>query len=176
MSLAEHPGVSTVVYAAYWESYLRDTLSYFVGDSRKRSIGSTTALTDRFFAAYESELEGLASKRKRVVVILSNPTIPIRDVRSSWPRRVSSFAERMKTRNIQAISFLEANRPARERLLAIQRRVGIDVIDPVESLCQNGACPTITDDSVPIFRDTNHLRSGFVQRYAVYIDGILERR
>jgi hypothetical protein len=57
-----------------------------------------------------------------------------------------------------------------DRLRLLAMKTGAVVIDPVEFLCGPSTCPTVSSDGIPLYADDDHFRSGFVEKYAKFLD------
>lgn len=73
--------------------------------------------------------------------------------------------------SISAQAFDEFTAPISKLLRQIAVETGAQIIDPLPYLSVKGMCPA-TVNGVPIYKDDNHLRSGYVRRHMIFIDSL----
>jgi hypothetical protein len=174
MRIASSPRVTKIVFAAFWEGYpMRKTL-YLTSDPERRIIDGPGPELDRLFENFETELRSLRSAGKETYIILSNPTVPPRGWQGIPPRL--KWSGRPTFAPPTGRSYMDRRTAAVTPLLrGVASRTGTVIIDPMDFLCNARDCPTTTADGMPIFRDGDHLRSGFVSSRAAFIDRIFDR-
>jgi SGNH domain-containing protein len=77
------------------------------------------------------------------------------------------------TRGVDAMPFAAFVAPLMERLREIAARTGAQVLDPSDSLCAVMRCPSVGEDGLPLYIDSNHLRASSAREHATFIDGTL---
>jgi hypothetical protein len=65
--------------------------------------------------------------------------------------------------------FLAENAAVHDRLTAIARATGVELIDPTAFLCQRNICPVLGADGAPIYTDSMHMRPAFSRIAARYL-------
>ena len=165
--------VSSVVIGARWEFYLdennpyQETFSHFY---LLDSSGSKKYLNQGGVVAAKAELERLLSKlsqEKDVYLVLDNP-----DIRNLNPKAYLA-AQRFSESNYplkRDIEYTESQAQLHAEMLAMAKRVGVKVIDPVAHFCFASICRVTTTEGSLIYKDANHLRSSYVREYVDYID------
>lgn len=166
IELLGNPDISTVILAGCWNCYL-------IQDENQNSNQMETN-------RYAEEplrsmiLESLkvflinASKHKTVYLLLDNPVGTAFDPSNYLQgNRLSGFTvKKMMRENTMFSDQLQL----RSDLIAIAKDANVNVIDPVEYLCQAGVCINLDKNGNPVYKDTNHLRASFVQDNASFID------
>jgi peptidoglycan/LPS O-acetylase OafA/YrhL len=166
--------VRTVVIAAYWERYLTKHDTYAspaYGEPLREGDRQARLAFDRF----ESSVASLIAQGKEVYIILSNPTAQTHASATGLPRRLAGFREADAVPAISRAEFTARTAWTAERLRQIGQRTGAKVIDPVDFLCGAETCPTVTREHVPIYKDDDHLRAGFVRDHVTYLDQVFAR-
>jgi hypothetical protein len=176
MKMIMDPRIKSVAYVAYWENYLSDGAAFLESDGSSTLLTSRSPATDIAFALFAEELRALRAAGKSVYVILSNPAG--KEFDPSW-----RLPSRLPWRNAQSVPNEVPLAEVRRRTASVNVRLnraaaiaGASVIDPVEELCSDSACPTIANDGSPLYMDDNHLRASIVREYARFIDQIMLRK
>jgi hypothetical protein len=69
--------------------------------------------------------------------------------------------------------FYSDNAAPRRRLLQIAEATGATPIDPVDTICRQGICPTVNAAGEPIYTDPVHMRPFYVRSVVRYLDAPL---
>jgi len=174
MRLAASPGVKAVMFAAFWEGYVMRKTLFLTDDPKRRLIVGNGPVLDRLFAKFELELLELRRTGKQAYIVLSNPTVQP-GKRHGAPKRLQWSGRQVLAGPIPLSYVLSRTEAVAPLLRASAARTGAVIIDPVDFMCDATSCPTVTLDSMPIFRDDNHLRSGFVSSRASFVDVVFDR-
>lgn len=169
IAYASRRNVKTVIFSAFWEDYFINRYVFLSGDTLKRKVEITDSLADVAFSLFEQDVRGLVLAGKRVVFILPNPAAPIYTP-SKLPRRLAGFRAKDVLPPIVRRDFVLRTSPVTNRLRAIARRTGAEVIDPVEALCGPTICPTKAPGGMPMYWDDDHLRAEYVRDFISYLD------
>jgi peptidoglycan/LPS O-acetylase OafA/YrhL len=174
MAYLARPEVRVVIISSFWEDYFERTLL-------DPATGSGPPLTEddpnteSAFSRLAADLSRLSQEGKSVYIILPSPNQPARDAVSHLPRRLAGFG-RSKTRpGISRSDFVTRVGSLNARLRALAQAAHATVVDPVEHLCERDVCPTVTSDGLPVYKDDNHLRAGFVRKNVTFLDPILAK-
>lgn len=175
--VASEERVGAVVIAACWYCYFvyaahpdSDDHYYMLVNGRRVYFKHGEAF-DAAFDSLEKFLRELASQ-KPVSMVLSTPSGPRVSPSSMFSGERWRTAEKRLVGPLKKQEFLEEFGPIRAKLMEIARRVGVQVIDPIEYLCTEEVCPVITEAGDPIFKDSVHLRASFVRNEVFYLDGL----
>ena len=171
MEVADDPRVKSVVFGASWPSYLRNQVTYLEGERLPLTVDGPE--TDRAFAMLAQEFRRLSDSGKRVYVVLDNPVDSAFDPASMLRSRLPGFRATEPLTSVPRSRVVERSRVVNARLMEAARIGGATVIDPVDFLCGPTACPTVSNQGKPIYRDNNHMRASFVRERATYIDSVL---
>jgi peptidoglycan/LPS O-acetylase OafA/YrhL len=179
MKLAFQPDVDTVVFGAFWENYFLG--EYSEDGSSQRAAGAPplefdSADTRMAFEQFRWTVARLVSGGRRVFIVLSNPTsrlfVPVfpSEVRLSLhpPRRLAANGPR-----VDAGPFESFVAPLTDRLRSIAAQTGATAVDPRVTLCDGLVCPSTGPDGLPLYVDSNHLRSSFARERASFVDEML---
>ena len=185
---AWRPDVSTVVFGAYWESYLLGKFGtrhsarhiYSVTDPLRRDLQLDSPAMQSSFEEFARQLSRLVAGGRRVIIILSNHTSPRFDpltliparVRLSW-RPPAHFEVEPASRSVAAAPYEAFAAPVVQKLRAIAAAAGAEVIDPADTLCAALACATVTEQGTPLYVDSDHLRPFFARSSALFVDEML---
>jgi peptidoglycan/LPS O-acetylase OafA/YrhL len=182
---AFQPGVDTVVFGAFWESYFLGEYSetrYLRpaegGPAQTRvplELGSPEARIA--FEQFQWTVTRLVSSGRRVFIVLSNPTSPRFDpVLPPWIRlslHPPSSLPADSAPRIDATPFETFVAPVTNRLRDIAARAGALVVDPRSTLCDGMICPAGGPDGIPLYLDSNHLSGYAARERASFVDAIL---
>jgi peptidoglycan/LPS O-acetylase OafA/YrhL len=171
MEVANDPRVKSVVFGASWPSYLKNQVTYLEGEKLPLTVDGPE--TDRAFALLAQEFRRLSDSGKRVYVVLDNPVDSAFDPASMLRSRLPGFRAKDPLTSVPRSRVVERSRAVNARLIRAARIGGATVIDPVDFLCGPTACPTVSNQGKPIYRDNNHMRASFVRERATYIDSVL---
>lgn len=179
MKLAFQPDVDTVVFGAFWENYFLG--EYLEGDSPSGRanlppLELDAADTRIAFEQFRLAVAKLVSSGRRVFIVLSNPTsrlfVPVfpTEIRLSLhpPRRLAATGPR-----VDAGPFESFVAPLTNRLRGISAQTGAIAVDPRVTLCDGFLCPSTGSDGLPLYVDSNHLRSSFARERASFVDEML---
>lgn len=174
------PSIRTVVIGGCWNCYFGletrsvpdvNNFNYVYRSADREAYfrkGDGAALAMESLGGYLGEL----SKRYTVYLLLDNQMADENDPRQVLRNRLNLY------RNETTLSLLALN-PEQKALNAAMRalaeRAGARAIDPLASLCPGDMCPIFSAPGVPIFKDSHHLRSGYVADHATFIDQIQPR-
>jgi SGNH domain (fused to AT3 domains) len=98
----------------------------------------------------------------------ADPALMVR--RTLFPLPAFSVA----IRPLRVNDFLKRYGPLRARLRALGSAAGAQVIDPMDFLCGDQTCETVTPSGDPIYRDGVHLRASFVRTHVSFLDQMIQ--
>jgi hypothetical protein len=173
--LAASKDVDTVVIAASWYGYFAD----WQVDVQMPVDGSlqtfpAKAAQQAAYARLEQSIARLRNAGKRVFLVLQPPSGNLFDPRSMISG--SRFGEMKPRTDMEAFHvdrFYSDNAEPRKRLLQIAQATGTVPIDPVDTICKDGICPTVNTAGEPIYTDPVHMRPFYVRSKVRYLDPAL---
>lgn len=169
------PSIRTIVVAGCWNCYfLLETRS--TPDHNNFNYAYRLNGQDIFFRngsgsrlaleSLEIYLSALATRYK-VFLVLDNHMSPENDPRFYMRNRLSTKHHSIFQKGIH----LDKEQLALNiKMNEVARRAGVQVIDPLHSLCPEQRCAVFSAPGIPIFKDSHHLRSSFVIEHAAFID------
>lgn len=171
--LASSPDIDTVVIAAAWNGY-------FTPFQHDLDIAGEQFPSPRAQAAAESAVSSaiaqLLNQGKRVFLVQQPPSGDLFDPRSMISgSRLDKIVPRPNLDPIRADEFRQFHQAPRARVSGIARATGAVLIDPVDALCRNGACPVLNPAGEPIYTDSVHMRPYFVRSAVHYLDDALSK-
>jgi len=173
--LAASKDVDTVVIAASWYGYFADwqvDVQMPVGDSLQTFPARTAQ--QAAYATLEQSIARLVGAGKRVYLILQPPSGNLFDPRSMITgSRFGEMKPRTDMEPFRVDRFYKDNAAPRQRLLQIARATGAIPIDPVDTICKDGICPTVNTAGEPIYTDPVHMRPFYVRSKVRYLDQAL---
>jgi peptidoglycan/LPS O-acetylase OafA/YrhL len=173
--LAASADVDTVVIAASWYGYFADwqvDVQMPVGGSLQTfpAKGAQQAA----YATLEQSIARLVGAGKRVYLILQPPSGNLFDPRSMITgSRFGEMKPRTDMEPFRVDRFYKDNAAPRQRLLQIAQATGAIPIDPVDTICKDGICPTVNTAGEPIYTDPVHMRPFYVRSKVRYLDPAL---
>ena len=163
---AKAPQVDTVVIGFCW-------YAYFVGLIQPDRVGEAGPLlpaTDRALSNIKSMIAGFVNQGKRVYIVLQLPVDGGFPPRQMIRRTVFGSGFRVDSRPAERASIARAIGPFASKLIQIANDTGAQVIDPMNSLCNEKDCSPVTPGGDPIYHDSWHLRAGYIQAHVNYMD------
>jgi peptidoglycan/LPS O-acetylase OafA/YrhL len=163
---AKAPQVDTVVIGFCW-------YAYFVGLIQPDRVGEAGPLvppTDRALSNIKSMIAGFVNQGKRVYIVLQLPVDGGFPPRQMIRRTVFGSGFRVDSRPAERASIARAIGPFVSRLIQIANDTGAQVIDPMNSLCNEKDCSPVTAGGDPIYHDSWHLRASYIQAHVNYMD------
>jgi peptidoglycan/LPS O-acetylase OafA/YrhL len=173
--LAASKDVDTVVIAASWYGYFADWQVdvQMPVDGSLRTFPAKAA-QQAAYATLEQSIARLRNAGKRVFLVLQPPSGNLFDPRSMITG--SRFGEMKPRTDMDAFRvdrFYRDNAEPRKRLLQIAQATGAIPIDPVDTICKDGICPTVNTAGEPIYTDPVHMRPFYVRSKVRYLDQAL---
>ncbi|CAN5213553.1 acyltransferase family protein [soil metagenome] len=161
-----------VVIAAFWSGYVEpypetgalQRKLCFAGPEGCRTPGEDQAYLAQVDAAVdrlEIELQRLKQAGRRTTLVLAVPYDFANDPRKLY---AGTFAARSPVGPVAIARdrLTGPQRRLRDRLVAVARRAGADVVDPRDTMC-GVTCPSTADGRV-IYMDNNHIRASMIVR------------
>jgi hypothetical protein len=158
--LAQDPAVDTVVIAASWSRY-----AVFVDPENR----------ERSFHALETVIDAYRTIGRRVYLILPIPNGEEFDPYHLIVRSLRDFGFKIARTQVDRARVVAQLEPFVSRLKRIAVATGATTIDPVEFMCGEASCPTLTADGSPLYMDDNHLRLSYVRDHVTFLDAIVVR-
>ncbi|MDM0041441.1 acyltransferase family protein [Variovorax sp. J22G21] len=174
--------IDAVVVGGCWNCYfiaqaqpnaaLREDEGYYYQDGQVKHRFRGGDGVERSLASLEALLR-LLSVQKKVYLLLDNPVGP-----DFGPEKLLSGSRmgQMSVGRMSPTAPLPAAQVAlNERLRALATRAGASVIDPLPNLCRADQCIRTLPDGTPIYKDSDHLRAGYMRRFGNWLDVALIR-
>jgi hypothetical protein len=150
-----------------------------VTDPLRRRLTLESRGTQLALGEFERLLGELVASGRRVFIVLSNPTSPRFEPRSLVTPQVRLSLEPPRVLRagesapVDAAPFESFVAPLAQRLREIAARSGAEVLDPRSTLCAGMDCPSVGEDGLPLYIDSNHLRASFACAHAGFLDETL---
>jgi hypothetical protein len=174
---ASRPEVDTVVIGAAW-------YGYFLGSGRDLLFDDGTLslefpdprAIEAAWRSLEHSVATLKRNGKRVFLLLQPPMGAAFDPRNMVTgSRLASIRPLARIAPVKLDAFLATNAAPHDRLVAIARATGAELIDPAQFLCAANLCPVLGPDGAPVYTDSMHMRPGFSRAAAGYLERTLAR-
>jgi peptidoglycan/LPS O-acetylase OafA/YrhL len=155
---AQTSPANTIVMCAQWFGYF----SSAPNDEQRSTM----------YDSIRREIVDLRAKGKKVVILLN---IPI-GIEFHPKLRVTRHLFGIELHSPKPISEAtnDQYRAISENLKKIANETGSLTIDPFETLCRDKLCLSSDDVGMPAYKDGVHLRAGFVENSATFIDRVFE--
>ncbi len=163
---AKDPKVDTVVIGFCWYAYFVG----FIQPDRVGEAGPLVPATDRALANLRSMIAGFVNQGKRVYIVLQLPVDGGFPPRQMIRRTVFGSGFRVDSRPAERASIERAIGPFASKLVQIANDTGAQVIDPMNSLCNEKDCSPVTPGGDPIYHDSWHLRAAYIREHIDYLD------
>jgi peptidoglycan/LPS O-acetylase OafA/YrhL len=165
--LKAHPSIDRVVIAGAWTRY------FINGENTIGDIPATDPRAiDKAMEALGSLIHKLHDQGKKVTLLLSIPMGPKFSPANSLDRHYTSIHYK-DPETFTKEEFLNGNRSLLEKIAVTSGSNGAEVVDPLDSLCQEGFIMVNDEDGFPLSYDGYHLRPGFVSEHLKYLDDTL---
>ena len=177
ISYADSPAVDTIIIGAAWQSYFYDpdpryryrfSDQHFHGDLTPESESARRALQ-----SFEAMVRAFVAHHKRVFIVLQIPVGPELDPRRMIKRGMTTIGFKIQPRPVRSSVARAAVARINSKLMAIARRDGAMIIDPLETLCGPVTCATLDKEGHPMYRDAGHLRPSYVRKSVHFLDSIV---
>ncbi len=172
---AMEPNVKTVVFAALWEWMPSHPGLYPSNDLESVRLTVADPRAALIFSNFERQVSALVGAGKHVYIIMSNPTVQSHIPGSSLPQRLAGFYGSSTIPVISKQEFLNDTRWVSAQLRGIGQRTGAKLIDPADFLCDRTTCRTMTSSGMPMYKDADHLRAGYVRDSVTWLDDVFLR-
>jgi hypothetical protein len=156
LSMAQQPGVDTVVIGAAWNRY--DVFRSEKSEVAFRNLAATIA--------------NYRAMGRQVYLVLPIPRGEAFDPSSLVTRSLLDFGFVIR----QEVQWSDADatvQPIARRLAEIANSTGAAALDPMVYVCRNAHCPTLAADGLPIYADDSHLRPAYVREHVAFFDAIV---
>jgi len=179
MRRAFEPDVDTVVFGAFWEKLFLGEFAvqpvHGVQDLWPAPLQLDSPVTQQAFEQFRQAVANLVARRRRVFIVLSNPTSPLFEPLFPPDLRLSLHPPQHLPEGprIEAAPFESFVAPISERLRSIAAQTGATVVDPRPTLCDGMLCPSTGPDGLPLYLDSNHLRATYARQRASFVDQML---
>jgi peptidoglycan/LPS O-acetylase OafA/YrhL len=181
LDLARSPQVERVVVGACWYCYFLIEGGpesrfdyYYEKDGARAPLRSGLEGGEGALAALGEMLTRL-SATKTTYLILNVPSGSALDPRRMISRDLLGRGFVVDTSGLNLSAFLTQYGRLRQRLTAIAKSAGAHVIDPIDFLCGDRICASVTDNGEPIYKDAAHLRASFVRNRVTFLDDTVRR-
>ncbi|HEX7080590.1 MAG TPA: acyltransferase family protein [Gammaproteobacteria bacterium] len=155
---ARHPEVEIVIFAASWPGFIARDDYYAVGDPDRRLLDLHGPAGRRALQRFEAALADLVAPGKRVYLVLSSPRGKPFDPRSMVKRVGLNFEVHIGA-PVPRKEVAAATAAIDARLADIAARVGAQVIDPKDYLCDAFVCQVADETGRPLYKDESHVRA-----------------
>lgn len=113
-------------------------------------------------------------KSKKVYLLLDNPASNDFDPSKYFTgSRLSNFD--IQNNISKSIKISQEEIQLNSTLVAIARRANVDILDPTKKICIVDNCYYIDSNGLPIYNDSNHLRSSFIRENGDFMDPTLKQ-
>jgi peptidoglycan/LPS O-acetylase OafA/YrhL len=164
--------IKTVAFASLWTADFKEAEFYLRSDKSKARLEGSQIAREQALANFASLISDLIKAGKKVFVILETPTSSVYDpetmLPTGWHRLLGApiISGDPKRSDIEKV-----NAEFSSLVQVMAERVGAQVINPIDYLCDERVCP-ISSDGHFRYYDYDHLRASFVRDHATYIDQI----
>ncbi len=162
---AMDPRVSTVVIGGNWNWYLLSDGFYYKNGKERLSLNSEAG-RDKALADLGKLLARFNKQHKKVFLLLGNPSNDRFDPHAHIPR-LEKF---QPLQTDPYVTLDDTQERLRRSLLQLAATAGADVIDPFSALCDAQKCRWVSDDGMPIFKDSSHFNPDWAVTHAWFID------
>lgn len=187
MREATKPTVGTVVFGCFWENYFigsfpggsRVAAIYRVGDRDKVPLRLDSPAASQVFAEFGQAIARLVSMRKEVVVILSSPSCERWNPMSLAKALRVAFFDNVSVTNefrVARRDFEAFVQPVKRKIIDVVVANGGKVIDPLDYFERDGFLYGRTDEGAFLYKDSNHMRAGYVKEKATFLDSLIESK
>jgi peptidoglycan/LPS O-acetylase OafA/YrhL len=172
--LADDARVDTIVLTSRWSRYFEQDAGYsFVQDGHAFSL-ATEAGRERALGALSDLLAGLTGKGKSIYLVQDIPAGREMDPAYIFQRGFLASGFRIHGEGVDEAALRRRFAPIRERLSAIAASLGLQLIDPLPLMAQDGRFPSLTDQGEPLYKDEHHLRATTVRTRIRYLDATVQ--
>jgi peptidoglycan/LPS O-acetylase OafA/YrhL len=174
----------TVVLSYFWSllygnnnvnTYIRCCGAGPNGVVGQRNLTKTTDEMDALDSSLKEFVGVLKKRGLKVVFVLDNPFGEELNPQSMVElKQLTVYPTKYLSKNLSKETTIERSEPARSRLLSIAKDFNVDVIDPIEFLCDAKNCPKFSEDGHLLYRDYDHLSVEATKSNTSYIFRIVE--
>jgi hypothetical protein len=172
IAYAKDPAVEAIVIGAQWFWDLSYSSNYYYEDEGvPENLGVGTEGLNHAYKALEIMLSEFSRAGKKVYLVLNIPTGSEIDPKNMVQRSLLPFGFKINKTGIQKSALLgKNNSQVHQRLIDIATNSGAKIIDPLDYLCTEDLCPSLTEDGEPIYKDAAHIRPFFSRERVKFLD------
>jgi peptidoglycan/LPS O-acetylase OafA/YrhL len=161
--------IETIVIGAQWHGYFTSP-NYYYADSLAQTLSEAAGAT-KALEALKGMLSEFRSEGKRVVLVLNIPLGPTEILtRDIWRGQIEVDLHPLQTEDVRRL-YSQIN----QQIRTIAVSTNVEIVDPVDFLCEQTSCPVLTVDGDPIYKDAVHLSARFVRRNVTYLDHLVQK-
>jgi peptidoglycan/LPS O-acetylase OafA/YrhL len=160
--------IDTVVIGGCWNWYFFDETFYYDNNGVHEPLTSETGRR-LALSMLEAEIKNALALGKQTFLVLDNP------MNDNFRPGLSVDRLSGRARNPdELVPEAPEQLELRAELLALARRVGVHVIDPLDTVCEQGGCRWATKTGIPIYNDDNHFNAHWAVQNAGFIDATVQ--
>lgn len=169
--LKANKNITTVVIGSRWFGQINGGYYYMV-DGKKYPIENGSKGYQLALKSLSNFITPIKASGKKVYLLLSSPIGDEFDPRLMAQRSLMNFPNiiSVHTNPVNLEDITARYGYIRKDLRDLANELGIQFIDPIDYLCEENSCPTISNEGEPMNSDPNHLNPHFVQKNAAFID------
>lgn len=187
LAYANDPKVTTIVVGAQWFGYLSgkasgqwfgnssSSLNYYFDDKSEFPLGIQSEGYKRALSSLQVMLASFVKQGKKVYLVGNIPIGKAVDPKAMVTRSVlnEEFVE-INYGGILKGELIRYFNPIYQDLGNVAQASGAVFISPLDYLCGDSICPSLTPSGDPIYKDAAHLRPSFVRTQIPYLDKVFE--
>lgn len=151
------------------------------GKGKNRTVGKisnpykSSEQMDAIDEEIYSYISSLKNMGKRVFIVLDNPFGEELNAQSMIYRDGMSIKVKPNQRLTRELAEKRSS-DTRQRLISIAKRLNVEIIDPIASLCSSGVCEAFSEESDLLYKDYDHISLYASRNNVGYIREIIEKR
>ena len=177
----------TVVLSYFWSlelnnssvnTYIRCCGNGPGGVAGAKNVPLSKSELDSYYFIFQKSLKKLLSQGLKVYIVLDNPfgeeLNPKSLVDINLGFGVSIELTNFALKELDREEAITRTEPARSRLLDIAKNLGVEIIDPINYLCNQVHCPKYSEKGYLLYKDYDHLSLEAIKNNTSYIYKILK--